>query len=221
MNTLAELIAYAKANPGKVNYGSAGSGGITHGLAGELLKAEAGIDIVHAPTKAPRLPWQRPARRPGADGESSTCPWCCRTSAPGRLKVLAIASLSARPACPKAADRRPSADIRRCLPTTGTVWRAGRHTARRPQAHPFGCCRGARFAGTGSAVRQGERRTDAFVAGRVRCLPRPGSGEVGQGGSRDWFQGRMSAPFSRISCPISSRADRPSSGRPSSPDPCR
>ena len=48
--TLAELIAYAKTNPGKVNYGSAGSGGITH-LAGELLKAEAGIEIVHVPYK--------------------------------------------------------------------------------------------------------------------------------------------------------------------------
>jgi tripartite-type tricarboxylate transporter receptor subunit TctC len=50
VNTLAELIAYARANPGKVNYGSAGSGSITH-LAGELLKAEAGIDIVHVPYK--------------------------------------------------------------------------------------------------------------------------------------------------------------------------
>jgi len=50
VNTLAELIAYAKSNPGKVNYGSAGSGGITH-LAGELLKVEAGIDIVHVPYK--------------------------------------------------------------------------------------------------------------------------------------------------------------------------
>jgi tripartite-type tricarboxylate transporter receptor subunit TctC len=50
VSTLAELIAYAKANPGKVNYGSAGSGGITH-LAGELLKEEAGINIVHVPYK--------------------------------------------------------------------------------------------------------------------------------------------------------------------------
>jgi tripartite-type tricarboxylate transporter receptor subunit TctC len=50
VNTLPELIAHAKANPGKVNYGSAGSGSITH-LAGELLKAEAGIDIVHVPYK--------------------------------------------------------------------------------------------------------------------------------------------------------------------------
>jgi len=46
----AELIAYAKANPGKVNFGSAGAGSITH-LAGELLKAEAKVDIVHVPYK--------------------------------------------------------------------------------------------------------------------------------------------------------------------------
>jgi tripartite-type tricarboxylate transporter receptor subunit TctC len=49
-NSLSELIAYAKANPGKVNFGSAGSGSITH-LAGELLKAEAKIDLVHVPYK--------------------------------------------------------------------------------------------------------------------------------------------------------------------------
>jgi tripartite-type tricarboxylate transporter receptor subunit TctC len=48
--SFAELIAYAKANPGKVNFGSAGSGSITH-LAGELLKAQAKIDIVHVPYK--------------------------------------------------------------------------------------------------------------------------------------------------------------------------
>ena len=49
-NTFAELIAHAKANPGKVNFGSAGSGSITH-LAGELLKAEAQVDLVHVPYK--------------------------------------------------------------------------------------------------------------------------------------------------------------------------
>lgn len=47
---LAQLVAYAKANPGKVNFGSAGSGSITH-LAGELLKAEAKVDMVHIPYK--------------------------------------------------------------------------------------------------------------------------------------------------------------------------
>src|SRR5437867_11385536 len=48
--SLAELIAYARANPGKINFGSAGAGGITH-LACELLKAEARIDVLHVPYK--------------------------------------------------------------------------------------------------------------------------------------------------------------------------
>ena len=48
VNSVAELIAYAKANPGKVNYGSSGPGGISH-LAAELFRSAAGIDIVHVP----------------------------------------------------------------------------------------------------------------------------------------------------------------------------
>jgi len=48
--SLAELIAYAKANPGKIAFGSAGAGGITH-LACELLKSEAHIDVLHVPYK--------------------------------------------------------------------------------------------------------------------------------------------------------------------------
>jgi tripartite-type tricarboxylate transporter receptor subunit TctC len=45
-----ELRAYAKANPGKLNYGSAGSGA-SHHLAGELYKRVAGVDMVHVPYK--------------------------------------------------------------------------------------------------------------------------------------------------------------------------
>jgi tripartite-type tricarboxylate transporter receptor subunit TctC len=48
VRTLAELVAAAKANPGKINFASAGNGGLPH-LAGELLKREAQIDIVHVP----------------------------------------------------------------------------------------------------------------------------------------------------------------------------
>ena len=45
-----EFIAYAKANPGKLNYLSSGTGGIQH-LATELFKSMAGVDIVHIPYK--------------------------------------------------------------------------------------------------------------------------------------------------------------------------
>jgi tripartite-type tricarboxylate transporter receptor subunit TctC len=51
VHALRELIAYAKANPGKLVYGSAGTGSMTH-LAGELFKSLAGTpDIVHVPYK--------------------------------------------------------------------------------------------------------------------------------------------------------------------------
>jgi tripartite-type tricarboxylate transporter receptor subunit TctC len=49
-NNLKELIAYAKTNPGKLNYGSYGSGSQPH-LAMEMLKSQAGLDIVHIPYK--------------------------------------------------------------------------------------------------------------------------------------------------------------------------
>lgn len=54
VTNLQELIAYAKANPGKLNYGSAGNGTITH-LYGEIFKQAAGIDIVHVPYRGSAL----------------------------------------------------------------------------------------------------------------------------------------------------------------------
>src|SRR5207245_4173268 len=47
-NTLAELIALARTQPGKLTYASSGAGGAIH-LASELFKREAGVDIVHVP----------------------------------------------------------------------------------------------------------------------------------------------------------------------------
>ena len=48
--TLKELLAMAKANPGKLNYGSAGMGSINH-ITNELFKRDAGVDITHVPYK--------------------------------------------------------------------------------------------------------------------------------------------------------------------------
>jgi tripartite-type tricarboxylate transporter receptor subunit TctC len=50
IKTLAELVARAKAQPGRINFGSAGNATVPH-LGGELLKREAGIDMVHVPYK--------------------------------------------------------------------------------------------------------------------------------------------------------------------------
>ena len=50
VKTVAELIAHARANPGKLSYGSSGSGSLPH-LGTELLKVQTGIDLVHVPYK--------------------------------------------------------------------------------------------------------------------------------------------------------------------------
>ena len=56
VNSVPELLAYARANPGKLSFGSGSNGSAGH-LAGELFKTEAGVDMVHIPYKggAPAL----------------------------------------------------------------------------------------------------------------------------------------------------------------------
>jgi tripartite-type tricarboxylate transporter receptor subunit TctC len=50
VSTLADLVAHARANPGKLNYGSSGAGGLTH-YSVELFQARTGIKVVHIPFK--------------------------------------------------------------------------------------------------------------------------------------------------------------------------
>jgi tripartite-type tricarboxylate transporter receptor subunit TctC len=52
--TVKELVAYAKANPGRLNYGSSGIGSIGH-ISAELLRAASGVDLVHIPYKSAAL----------------------------------------------------------------------------------------------------------------------------------------------------------------------
>ncbi len=52
--TVAEFIAYAKANPGKVNMASAGTGGLPH-VAGEMFKTMAGVDLFHVPYRGSQV----------------------------------------------------------------------------------------------------------------------------------------------------------------------
>ena len=52
--TVAEFIAYAKANPGKINMASAATGGLTH-VAGELFKMMAGVDLFHVPYRGAQV----------------------------------------------------------------------------------------------------------------------------------------------------------------------
>jgi tripartite-type tricarboxylate transporter receptor subunit TctC len=54
VKSVAELVAYGKANPGKLSFASSGSGGAPH-FSGELFKTMAGIDMVHIPYKGSTL----------------------------------------------------------------------------------------------------------------------------------------------------------------------
>jgi tripartite-type tricarboxylate transporter receptor subunit TctC len=65
--TPAELIALARAQPGKLAYGSAGVGTASH-LAGELFKSMARVDITHVPLQGQRTRDHRSACRPNPDG---------------------------------------------------------------------------------------------------------------------------------------------------------
>ncbi|ANN80721.1 ABC transporter substrate-binding protein [Bordetella flabilis] len=88
INTLADLIAYAKANPGKLNYGSGGNGSAGH-LAGELLKARADIKVEHIPYQG-----ASPAQLALLSGQSDFMFDNLAASAPlikdGKVKALAV-----------------------------------------------------------------------------------------------------------------------------------
>jgi tripartite-type tricarboxylate transporter receptor subunit TctC len=97
-SSFGELLAYAKANPGKVNFGSAGSGSITH-LAGELLKAEGKLDLVHVPYKG-----AAPAVTDLVGGQVQMgifdVPVLLGHIRSGKLKALAITSATRAPSLP-------------------------------------------------------------------------------------------------------------------------
>ena len=97
-NTVPELIALAKKNPGKLTYATPGTGTAMH-LAGELLKSLAGIDIVHVPYKggAPAYPDVISGRVAlQIDPMSASMP----NIKAGKVKLLAITSPQRAPTVP-------------------------------------------------------------------------------------------------------------------------
>ena len=90
VKSLKELIALAKAKPGQLNYGSSGTGGITH-LITEVFATNAGISIVHVPYKS-----AAPAVTDGVGGHISmliiSVPSVMPQVKAGRLRALAVTS---------------------------------------------------------------------------------------------------------------------------------
>ncbi|MBU3720830.1 MAG: tripartite tricarboxylate transporter substrate binding protein [Burkholderiaceae bacterium] len=94
--TLKELIQYAKANPGKLNYGSAGNGGISH-LVPEMLKVETGISMVHVPYKG-TAPAFTDLMAGHVDFMADSIPQAVNHLKDGKIRVLAVTSNRRNPA---------------------------------------------------------------------------------------------------------------------------
>ncbi len=98
-NSFQELVAYAKANPGKLNYGSSGLGSIHH-LTTEALKAALGLDIVHVPYKG--MGQAVPALLGGQVSMLfSALPAIEGQVKGGKVKLLAISTLKRSPQAPE------------------------------------------------------------------------------------------------------------------------
>jgi len=97
--TMKDFIAFAKAKPGYINYGSAGTGSTNH-ITGELLKTEAGIDMTHVPFKggAPAM-----AALLGGQLEVyiATIPTIMPMVKAGRIRAIAVSSSKRSAALPE------------------------------------------------------------------------------------------------------------------------
>jgi tripartite-type tricarboxylate transporter receptor subunit TctC len=107
--TLPEFIAYAKANPGKINMGSAGIGTPPHAF-GELFKMMAGVDMVHVPYKGSYVPDLLSGQ---VQVVFSPIPTVIAQIKAGKLRALGVTSAkrsSALPDVPSVADFVPGYD---------------------------------------------------------------------------------------------------------------
>ena len=98
VNSVKELIAYAKANPGKLNYSSPGVGAVFH-MSGELFKLGAGVDIVHVPYKGASPALQGVIAGEVAIGFNSLASVLPHMRS-GKLKVLAVLEAKRYPGLP-------------------------------------------------------------------------------------------------------------------------
>ena len=156
--TVPEFIAYAKANPGKINMASAGNGTAPH-VAGELFKMMTGVDMVHVPYRG-----AAPALTDLLGGQVQvmfdTMPASIEHIRAGKLRALAVTTATrseALPDVPTVGDFVP-----------GYEASAGRH--RRAEEH---ACRDHRQAQQGDQCgpRRSRRSRRGLPIWAARCLP--------------------------------------------------
>ena len=129
--TLGELIAYARSNPGKLTFASAGVGTASH-LTAELFKIATGVDIRHTSVQRPRL-----TTADLISGEVSICsaPFLlhCRSRRGGQMRALGLTTREARPTRPICQPLRNRVCRIRCQRLDWN-FRARRHSESRHRA---------------------------------------------------------------------------------------
>ena len=94
--TVPEFIAYAKANPGKINMASSGNGAVSH-VFGEFFKMMTGIDMVHVPYRGGYVPDLLGGQTQVVFGTIASC---IQLISAGKLRALAVTAATRSPALP-------------------------------------------------------------------------------------------------------------------------
>ena len=191
--TLAEFVAYVKANPGKLTFGSGGIGTPAH-LAGELLKVEAGIEMTHAPFRGTGQALQSVIGGHVPIAFNPPSPLLPHLQS-GALRAIAVTTLQRTPALPDvptiAESGYPGFDA--------ATW----HAIVAPAGPAEGCAGDAAQGDPRDAERSGDekgadrsrrrrRQQHARGAARLHQVGNPEMGEGGEGVRRQGRIGRMS-----------------------------
>ena len=182
INNVADFVKYAKANPGKLNMASSGSGTSIH-LAGELFKTMTGSFMTHIPYRGSG-PALLDLVGGNADVMFDNLPSSMQQIKGGKLKALAVTSSQRSPALPDVPTVEEAGG-----PTLkgyeASSWfgllAPGRHAARDRQPHPAGSRQVARHAGDQGKDAGPGRHPERQFAGRLRQADRQRARQVGEG----------------------------------------
>ena len=191
VKTLAEVVAYAKANPGKISWGSQGFGVAPHLLL-ELFKLEAGVNIVHVPYRG-----TAPMLAAIVAGEVQIVADPMTTVLPhiqsGRLRAIAIAGATRTAEAARYPERDRGRLSQAAVAVLARRGGAGRHAARDRQQTQRCVSRKPESARNARAARCARRRDQDRHAGRVRKDARRRARAVDRDRQGRQYQGAMTS----------------------------
>ena len=189
--TLADFVAYAKANPGKVNYASAGAGNSSH-LNGERFRLAAGFDAVHLPFKgAPEAMTEVVAGR--ADFYFAPLVNALPLLKDGQLVALAVSGSSRASALPDVPTTVQAGISELGIQFLGRHVRAGQDARRDPRQARRRDDEGARRSGGQREAQDAGRRPDAAHRRAVRGAGEAGDRNQHRAGEGGGHQGELTA----------------------------